>query len=151
MNLAKTYSIPIRCVHFTASVKLCEHNDTVRALNLGQEVGFSALAASPSMSSIYLPDAIASARGSLASVNGIVENRPRSSIGVGLRTIDTITNCLQTNPENRTMLPKLAFTSFASKFSAPKLEEGLKEIVTVDFEVCSVRQQSICPSRQLAL
>ncbi|KAF3033731.1 hypothetical protein E8E11_003712 [Didymella keratinophila] len=40
-----------------------------------------------------------------------------------------------TNPENRTMLPKLAFTSFASRFRAPKLEEGFKEIVTVDFEL----------------
>ncbi|KAF3034070.1 hypothetical protein E8E12_004444 [Didymella heteroderae] len=39
-----------------------------------------------------------------------------------------------TNPENRTILPKLAFTSFASRFRAPKLEEGFKEIITVDFE-----------------
>ena len=33
------------------------------------------------------------------------------------------------------MLPKLAFTSFASKYRAPKLEEGFKDIITVDFEV----------------
>ncbi|KAJ4400513.1 DNA kinase/phosphatase Pnk1 [Didymella pomorum] len=61
------------------------------------------------------------ATGLLASVNGIAENRPRASIG--------------TNPENRTMLPKLAFTSFASRFRTPKLDEGFKEIVTVDFEL----------------
>ena len=41
----------------------------------------------------------------------------------------------QTNPENRTMLPKLAFTSFASRYRAPKLEEGFGEIIKVDFEV----------------
>lgn len=33
MKLAKKFEIPIRCVLFTASAKLCEHNDTVRALN----------------------------------------------------------------------------------------------------------------------
>ena len=27
--------VPIRCVYFTAPAKLCEHNDTVRALNNG--------------------------------------------------------------------------------------------------------------------
>ncbi|KAF1928602.1 DNA kinase/phosphatase Pnk1 [Didymella exigua CBS 183.55] len=92
VDLAKKHSVPIRCVHFTASAKLCEHNDTVRALNLGQE----------------------------------------------------------TNPENRTMLPKLAFTSFASRFRAPKLEEGFKEIITVDFEVSVVQPQTRYSARWLA-
>lgn len=32
-------------------------------------------------------------------------------------------------------MPRLAFTSFASRYRAPKLEEGFKEIVQVDFEV----------------
>ena len=32
INLAAKFKIPIRCVYFTASAKLCEHNDTVRAL-----------------------------------------------------------------------------------------------------------------------
>lgn len=40
------------------------------------------------------------------------------------------------------MLPKVAFTSFASRFRAPKLEEGFKEIVTVDFEVSVVPPQN---------
>ena len=31
-QLAQDKKIPIRCVYFTASPKLCEHNDTVRAL-----------------------------------------------------------------------------------------------------------------------
>ncbi|KAF4630241.1 hypothetical protein G7Y89_g7899 [Cudoniella acicularis] len=33
VELAKKYSVPIRCVHFTADAKICEHNDAVRALN----------------------------------------------------------------------------------------------------------------------
>jgi len=32
--LAKDFTIPVRCVHFTASTRLCEHNDCVRALNV---------------------------------------------------------------------------------------------------------------------
>lgn len=30
--LAEKHNVPVRCVHFTAPTKLCEHNDTVRAL-----------------------------------------------------------------------------------------------------------------------
>ncbi|KAL6714847.1 DNA kinase/phosphatase Pnk1 [Lecanora helva] len=33
VGLAQKFGIPIRCVHFTAPAKLCEHNDTVRALS----------------------------------------------------------------------------------------------------------------------
>ena len=33
VQLAKHFSIPIRCVLFTASARLCEHNDVVRAHN----------------------------------------------------------------------------------------------------------------------
>ena len=33
IKLAQQFGIPIRCVHFTAPAKLCEHNDTVRALS----------------------------------------------------------------------------------------------------------------------
>ncbi|KAF2002643.1 PNK3P-domain-containing protein [Amniculicola lignicola CBS 123094] len=75
-DLAKKLNVPIRCVLFTASAKLCEHNDAVRALNLGPE----------------------------------------------------------SNPENRTMLPKMAFTGFASRYREPKLKEGFADIVKVDFE-----------------
>lgn len=32
-TLAKKLNVPIRCVHFTASTLLAEHNDAVRALN----------------------------------------------------------------------------------------------------------------------
>jgi hypothetical protein len=40
------------------------------------------------------------------------------------------------------MLPKLAFTSFASRYRAPKLEEGFKEIIKVDFEVSVVQPRT---------
>ena len=33
VELAAKHSVPIRCVLFTASPELCEHNDVVRALN----------------------------------------------------------------------------------------------------------------------
>ncbi|KAG8527914.1 uncharacterized protein KY384_006830 [Bacidia gigantensis] len=32
VKLAREYGVPVRCVYFTAPVRLCEHNDTVRAL-----------------------------------------------------------------------------------------------------------------------
>ncbi|KAL9025380.1 MAG: hypothetical protein Q9196_005785, partial [Gyalolechia fulgens] len=35
-TLAQKFNVPIRCVHFTASSKLCEHNDTVRAIAGGE-------------------------------------------------------------------------------------------------------------------
>ncbi|KAL1797383.1 hypothetical protein ACET3X_003989 [Alternaria dauci] len=35
--LAQKLKVPIRCVLFTATPKLCEHNDTFRALNIGPE------------------------------------------------------------------------------------------------------------------
>lgn len=35
VGLAAKLKVPIRLVHFTANVKLCEHNDTVRALSDG--------------------------------------------------------------------------------------------------------------------
>lgn len=36
VGLAAKLKVPIRLVHFTASAKLCEHNDTVRALSEGK-------------------------------------------------------------------------------------------------------------------
>lgn len=38
VQLANKLKVPIRCVLFTAPPKLCEHNDTVRAMNPGPEV-----------------------------------------------------------------------------------------------------------------
>ncbi|OAL48864.1 PNK3P-domain-containing protein [Pyrenochaeta sp. DS3sAY3a] len=83
IKLAQKLHVSIRCVLFTASVKICEHNDTVRALNIGPE----------------------------------------------------------TNPESRTILPKLAFTSFASRYRKPDLSEGFTDIVTTDFEFEGTEEQ----------
>ena len=33
IKLSRRLEIPIRCILFTASARLCEHNDVVRALN----------------------------------------------------------------------------------------------------------------------
>lgn len=35
VRVAKEFNVPIRCVRFTASTRLAEHNDAVRALNPG--------------------------------------------------------------------------------------------------------------------
>lgn len=35
IRVAKEFNVPIRCVRFTASTRLAEHNDVVRALNPG--------------------------------------------------------------------------------------------------------------------
>ncbi|GAM87428.1 hypothetical protein ANO11243_054520 [Dothideomycetidae sp. 11243] len=73
--LAKRFQVPIRCVHFTAPPRLCEHNDAVPE---GGEIG-------------------------------------------------------SLNPENRTMLPRMAFAGFAKRFVEPKVSEGFQDIVKVDF------------------
>ncbi|KAL8770356.1 MAG: hypothetical protein Q9209_003992 [Squamulea sp. 1 TL-2023] len=75
VQLARQFKIPTRCVHFTAPPKLCEHNDTVRA---------------------------------------IAGN--------------------QFNPEKRTILPHTAFSSFASRFKEPKVDEGFQDVVPVQFQ-----------------
>ncbi|KAF2085872.1 PNK3P-domain-containing protein [Saccharata proteae CBS 121410] len=73
IKLATKHEVPVRCVLFTAPAKLCEHNDTVRALN------------------------------------GVM------------------------NPENRAMLPGVAFRSFSGRYREPRLTEGLQDITKVDF------------------
>ncbi|KAI4242256.1 MAG: hypothetical protein L6R40_004127 [Gallowayella cf. fulva] len=76
VQLAKKFDVPIRCVHFTAPAKLCEHNDTVRAI-AGNHF----------------------------------------------------------NPEKRAILPHSAFSSFASRFKQPTVDEGFQDVVAVEFRV----------------
>ncbi|KAK7532386.1 polynucleotide kinase 3 phosphatase-domain-containing protein [Phyllosticta citribraziliensis] len=40
----------------------------------------------------------------------------------------------QLNPEHRSMLPKLAFSSFTSRFRAPRLDEGFQDVLDVGFK-----------------
>lgn len=44
----------------------------------------------------------------------------------------TLTND-KMNPENRTLLPRIAFTSFTSRYEEPTLKEGFQDIVPIDF------------------
>ena len=39
------------------------------------------------------------------------------------------------NPESRTMLPKMAFTGFASRYREPTVNEGFDDITKVNFKV----------------
>jgi hypothetical protein len=41
----------------------------------------------------------------------------------------------QMNPESRTMLPKMAFTGFASRYREPTVDEGFEDITKVNFKV----------------
>jgi hypothetical protein len=52
----------------------------------------------------------------------------------------------QMNPESRNMLPKQAFTGFASRYVPPTLDEGFVDITKVDFEV---RCRSLFPCASL--
>ncbi|KAF7558421.1 hypothetical protein G7046_g5745 [Stylonectria norvegica] len=74
IELAKEYSIPIRCVWFRTPLQLCEHNDAVRSLNQVM------------------------------------------------------------NPESRQGLPKVAFTSFATRYKTPHVNEGFQDLVEVPFK-----------------
>jgi bifunctional polynucleotide phosphatase/kinase len=38
------------------------------------------------------------------------------------------------NPEQRTILPAVAFRGYTSRFEEPQLTEGFKDIVTVPFQ-----------------
>lgn len=46
-----------------------------------------------------------------------------------------IADTVKVNPESRTMLPKMAFTGFASRYREPSLNEGFQDITKVDFQV----------------
>lgn len=47
----------------------------------------------------------------------------------------------QMNPESRTMLPKMAFSGFASRYREPKVEEGFEDITRVDFVFKGTEEQ----------
>lgn len=102
VKLAAKLNVPIRLVHFTAPAKLCEHNDTVRALT------------------------------------GDLVSRCRARARAPLPCISHMhTNeWSQMNPECRTILPKMAFTGFASRYREPTADEGFQDITKVNFQVC---------------
>jgi hypothetical protein len=143
VNLAKETNVPIRCIHFTAGAKVCEHNDTVRALNLCPEVSRSARALP-----LHVPapgHAITGDSAHASKSSGVwrrrLAGRGRSfyacstACGKGRENGTVLTDALQTNPENRTLLPRMAFTGFASRYRQPTLLEGFTDITTVHFRV----------------
>lgn len=74
IELAATFKLPVRCLHFNASTELAEHNNMVRAYGT-----------------------------------------------------------LREGEEERTVLPKMAFTSFAQRYQEPTMEEGFQDIQKVEF------------------
>ena len=42
------------------------------------------------------------------------------------------------------MLPKMAFTGFASRYREPKIDEGFQDITKVDFRVCITLEMHFC-------
>ncbi|KAF2204780.1 PNK3P-domain-containing protein [Delitschia confertaspora ATCC 74209] len=47
----------------------------------------------------------------------------------------------ETNPEKRTILPRLAFTGFASRYREPQLNEGFEDITKIDFMFTGTKEQ----------
>ena len=117
--LARKLKVPIRLAHFTATAKLCEHNDTVRALT-GDLVGLE-------RHTCRLDN--------IDCGTGVVELVPTLEHAVEIRTL---ADSLQMNPEKRTMLPKMAFTGFASRYREPNVGEGFQDVTKVYFKVCNM-------------
>ncbi|KAF2704765.1 PNK3P-domain-containing protein [Pleomassaria siparia CBS 279.74] len=53
----------------------------------------------------------------------------------------------ETNPEKRSLLPRLAFTGFASRYREPKDTEGFQDIVKIDFEFDGTEEQKVLWSK----
>ncbi|OBT46568.1 hypothetical protein VE00_01861 [Pseudogymnoascus sp. WSF 3629] len=75
-------------------------------------------------------------------------------VGVGIRCVHFVTEggvCRhndvvralnrEMNPEKRTILPNIAFTSFNSKYRPPTLQEGFKEVTEVKFQFRGTDEQ----------
>ncbi|CAM1500454.1 Fc.00g096160.m01.CDS01 [Cosmosporella sp. VM-42] len=45
------------------------------------------------------------------------------------------------NPESRQVLPKLAFTGFASRYKAPQVKEGFQDVMEMDFEFRGTKEE----------
>ncbi|KAF5021771.1 hypothetical protein F66182_6146, partial [Fusarium sp. NRRL 66182] len=45
------------------------------------------------------------------------------------------------NPESRQVLPKMAFSGFASRFKPPQLEEGFQDIIQIDFQFQGTQEE----------
>jgi len=43
---------------------------------------------------------------------------------------------MQMNPEERQILPGIAFSSFKGRYKPPKVSEGFQDIIEIPFKVC---------------
>jgi hypothetical protein len=58
---------------------------------------------------------------------------------------DETIRSLQVNPEKRTVLPKVAFSGYSSRFKAPEMSEGFdEEVIRIDFQVGSPFRTTTC-------
>ncbi|KAF2797926.1 PNK3P-domain-containing protein [Melanomma pulvis-pyrius CBS 109.77] len=53
----------------------------------------------------------------------------------------------ETNPEKRSILPKLAFTGFVSRYREPKVSEGFQDVIKVDFQFSGTNEQILLWSK----
>jgi bifunctional polynucleotide phosphatase/kinase len=129
ISLAKKHGVPIRCIYFIAPAELCQHNDAVRAFG-GESVLYFLFIFSPLREPPPLPVS--------SLLSGIQEKNLRFDL------IFTQTDKLkwhnnpiidQFNPEKRTILPRIAFSGFASRFVEPELSEGFQDMTRVEFQV----------------
>lgn len=136
--MAQKLKVPIRCVLFTATPKLCEHNDTFRALNIGPEVSLPAKP--PPMHecrkthfahyfklTVTLRDVEIGCAGHLKILKILLPHGETPMLTSDLQQ--------KTNRESRTILPHVAFSGFASRYREPKLSEGFADIIKTDFQV----------------
>lgn len=139
-------------------MELCLHNDAVRGLG-GELVGSSNLVL---FATCLLPIFCLPFVASLLAIRRPGSTKPGRTGFSGIRSLAGVPNALarhirppsthlsthlspprrinpltnhQVNPEKREILPKLAFTGFASRFVEPKEEEGFVEVRRVEFEV----------------
>ena len=45
------------------------------------------------------------------------------------------------NPESRQVLPKMAFTGFASRYKAPQVKEGFQDVMEMDFQFRGTKEE----------
>jgi hypothetical protein len=62
-----------------------------------------------------------------------------------------LTGGLQMNPEGRTRLPGIAFTSFKSRYRKPELSEGFQDITEVKFQVRAFPRNAVRFTKDLTV
>jgi hypothetical protein len=58
---------------------------------------------------------------------------------------DIVLILAKVNPEKRTVLPRVAFTGYASRFNKPDVSEGFKDLTKIEFQVRGTLPFSVLP------